>query len=164
MNFDIKNRVTGRNQFTTEIDCAESTSLSVKLGLAVKRAIVCGADLTGADLTGANLIGADLTDADLTDAYLTCTDLTGADLTDADLTGAANVRELAANYRKENSLEGKGGVIIISDAVAVAWLNKLRDPQSWEPGSIAVDDAGNRWVAVGGDPRDGAASWVVATD
>jgi uncharacterized protein YjbI with pentapeptide repeats len=65
----------------------------IKMGLAVRWALLRGAVLTdavltGADLTDADLRGADLTGADLRGADLTGADLTGADLTDADLTDA----------------------------------------------------------------------------
>ena len=93
MKFEIRNRWTNEVQVTAEIECDESTSVSVKLGLAVKWAVkapanLTGANLTGADLTGAYLTGANLTGANLTGAYLTGAYLTGAYLTGAYLAGA----------------------------------------------------------------------------
>ena len=73
--FDVKNRFTGEIQFTAEIDCSASASLSIKRGLALKWANLEGADLKGADLKWADLKGADLKGADLKGA-----DLKGADL------------------------------------------------------------------------------------
>src|SRR3990167_8727254 len=63
MKFIIKNRFSGKAQFTAEIDCAGDASTSIKLGLAIKwavanRANLSGADLIRADLSGANLSGA----------------------------------------------------------------------------------------------------------
>jgi hypothetical protein len=46
--FDVTNRFSGQVQFTAEIDCDESTSRSIKLGLAVRWAVKAGADLVGA--------------------------------------------------------------------------------------------------------------------
>jgi len=119
INFDIKNRWSGDVQFTAEIECAESEALSVKLGLAVKRAVkrranlraanlaganLADANLADANLRGANLADADLRDANLADANLADANLRGADLADADLRGAdlrgANLAD--ANLRGAN--------------------------------------------------------------
>lgn len=118
MNFSITNRRSGKVQVEAQIDCADDTLASVKLGLAVEWAVKAGAclidadlrgaslaraDLAGAYLAGANLSLANLARTNLTNAYLARTDLTsaymaranltdaylaGANLTDADLTGA----------------------------------------------------------------------------
>ena len=69
MKQEIKNRWTGKVQFTAEIDATEETPLSIRIGMAVKWAIKNNANLTDADLTRANLTGADLTRADLTGAW-----------------------------------------------------------------------------------------------
>ena len=106
--FEVTNRWTGKVQFVAEIDCDESASHSIKLGLAVQwgvkaranltganlaganlaRAYLAGANLAGANLAGANLAGANLARANLAGANLTDAYLTGANLTDAYLTGA----------------------------------------------------------------------------
>jgi len=88
MKFDIKNRFTGKVQFTAEIKARKNASEGVKIGLAVKWAYETGADLRDANLGGADLTGAYLRDADLRDANLRDADLRGADLTGADLRGA----------------------------------------------------------------------------
>jgi len=93
MKFAVKNRFTGSVQFTAEIDCDEETSISVKLGMAVRWAIASGAYLSdaylsGAYLSGANLRGADLRGAYLSGAYLSGANLRGANLRDAYLSGA----------------------------------------------------------------------------
>jgi hypothetical protein len=54
MKINIKNRFTGKLQFTAEIECGEDDPVSVKIGLAVY--------LARADIAG-NLAGADLADA-----------------------------------------------------------------------------------------------------
>jgi hypothetical protein len=98
MKFDILNRWSGKIQFTAEIECDETASTRVKIGLAVKwayksgtvlrDAVLRGAVLRGAVLRGADLSGADLSDADLSGADLSGADLSGADLSDVDLSGA----------------------------------------------------------------------------
>ena len=57
MKFDVLNRFTGQVQFTAEIECDETAAQSVKLGLAVKWAVMSGASLDGASLNGASLDG-----------------------------------------------------------------------------------------------------------
>ncbi len=88
MKFEVKNRSTGSVQFTAEIQCDETESYPVKLGLAIKWGFANSADLRGADLRDAYLRGADLRGADLRDAYLRGADLRGADLRDAYLRDA----------------------------------------------------------------------------
>ncbi|MDE2107402.1 MAG: pentapeptide repeat-containing protein [Patescibacteria group bacterium] len=93
MKFDVLNRFSGKVQFSAEIECAEDSPLSVKLGLAVKRAIqtkatLHSADLHSADLHSANLRSADLSSADLRSADLRYADLRYADFSSADLRSA----------------------------------------------------------------------------
>ena len=52
--FNVLNRFSGAVQFTAEIDCDEGADRSIKLGLAVKWAILSGANLSGASLCGAS--------------------------------------------------------------------------------------------------------------
>ena len=91
--FEVRNRWTGRVQFTAEISVTPEMTPRIKLGLAVRwgyrnGADLRGADLRGADLSGAVLRGAVLSDAVLSDADLRDADLSGADLSGADLSGA----------------------------------------------------------------------------
>ena len=83
MQFSIINRFTGGVSFVAKIECEDSAPSGIKIGMAVKWAIINKANLSGADLRGANLIGADLSGADLSGA-----DLSGADLSGANLSGA----------------------------------------------------------------------------
>src|SRR5512139_2511053 len=85
MKFDILNHYSGKVQFTAEIDCSESASTSVKIGLAVKCAIKARAYLADAELAGADLAGAYLARADLAGAYLAGAYLARAYLADANL-------------------------------------------------------------------------------
>jgi uncharacterized protein YjbI with pentapeptide repeats len=96
MKFEVKSRFAGAVQFTADINCDESESYSVKLGLAVRWAFKTGADLRGADLRGANLGSAYLRGANLGGADLGSADLGGADLGSADLGSAYPVSPLLA--------------------------------------------------------------------
>jgi len=89
INCVIFNRWTGAAQVTAEIECAENTSLRVKIGLAVGRALEIGANLSGADLSDADLNNTDLSHADLSDADLSDADLSDANLSHADLSHAS---------------------------------------------------------------------------
>ena len=102
MKFEVKNRWSGEVQFTAEIEADDTTSLSVKIGLAVKWAVKSRADLSGADLSGADLSG-----ADLSRAYLSRADLSGADLSGADLSRAYLSRaDLSGAYLSRADLSG----------------------------------------------------------
>ena len=63
--FEVTNRWSGTVQFTAEIECDESVSYSIKLGLAVGWAVKTRANLAGANLAGAYLAGAYLAGATL---------------------------------------------------------------------------------------------------
>ena len=68
MKYEIRNCWTGAVQITAEIDCDETTTLGVKVGLAIRWALEHGANLHGADLSDADLRGANLRGANLCDA------------------------------------------------------------------------------------------------
>ena len=151
MKYEIKNRWTGNVQFVAEIDCNETASIGVKIGLAVKwaienRAVLRGAvlrdaDLSRADLRGADLRGADLSRADLRGAVLSRADLSGAvlrgavlsravlsraDLSRADLSGAvlrdANLRD--ANLSHADLRHADLSSAVLSDASVYVWVQK----------------------------------------
>jgi len=76
---------------------------------------------------------------------------------------AAENIEIAEQWREE-SLYYPGerqltGYVIVYAGQVAGWINKLRDPQSWQPGSIAVDPDGNQYQSFGGDEYYGARSW-----
>ena len=83
LKFDVLNRLSGKVQFTAEINCAADARPNVKLGLAVKWAVKAHANLAHADLAHAYL-----EDADLADAYLAGANLEGAYLARANLARA----------------------------------------------------------------------------
>ena len=80
--------------------------------------------------------------------------------------GLVNVRAEAAHYRAV--WNHQAGVIVIvgsrsagwMNAVAVGWMNELRDPQNWEPGCLAVDCDGRVFESIGGNAQDGAREWA----
>lgn len=81
----------------------------------------------------------------------------------------ANVRAEAAHYRAVWNYP-TGVVVIVGtrslgwmNAVAVGWMNELRDPKNWEPGCLAVDPAGRVFEAIGGNAYDGAREWAEVT-
>ncbi|WP_101675624.1 ArdR protein [Alloalcanivorax mobilis] len=53
-----------------------------------------------------------------------------------------------------------GGVVIFYGAEVAGWMDKLRDPQHWCPGCLAVTKFGGVWRAHGGDDHSGARQWV----
>ena len=154
--FKIKNRFSNAVQVVAEIECNESESYSVKLGLAVKWAFKTGADLKDADLRSANLRsayfgGADLRSADFGGANLEGADLGGANLRSADFGGAylggADLRsaDFGGAYLGGANL---GGLIPIARATRSdgheyrAWISVLGGMvitagcRTWQDGSI----------------------------
>lgn len=67
----------------------------------------------------------------------------------------------AKNWKTSKKIKAEGGVVVFYDAEPCGWMNELRDPDHWVPGCIAVDEAGNEWRTVGGDPQHGALRWEV---
>lgn len=67
------------------------------------------------------------------------------------------IKDEADLYRANCDL--KGGVVVVFEYEVSGWVNELRDPQHWEPGCVAVDESGNAWESVGGNPYDGAEEW-----
>jgi hypothetical protein len=68
--------------------------------------------------------------------------------------------QTAHEWRSRHGYLGKGGVIVVFDGLAQGWVNELRNPTNWCPGCIAVDETGHRWIAIGGNDREGAATWM----
>ena len=76
------------------------------------------------------------------------------------LTISAPAIMAAKRWRREQGCEGHGGVVIVYGSIGAGWVDGLRNPEHWEPGVIAVDEAGHTWLAVGGDASTGAAAWM----
>lgn len=68
-------------------------------------------------------------------------------------------KTLADAWRIEHGYNGKGGVVVVFGGKVNSWVNDLRNPEAWVPGCIAVDEHGNQWEAMGGNPDDGAERW-----
>lgn len=69
------------------------------------------------------------------------------------------MKTLAKKWRAKNGCTGKGGVIVVCDGEVQGWVNELRNPESWQPGCVAIDENGCKWIAAGGNAYDGAQSW-----
>ena len=70
-----------------------------------------------------------------------------------------NHKKLADQYRQNERPDLQGGVVVIFDNKVAGWMNELRDPQSWESGCIAINEADQTWVSVGDNAYDGAERW-----
>lgn len=66
-------------------------------------------------------------------------------------------RQMAAAYRAE--LGKSSGVVVFWCGAVQGWVDRLRDPDHWRPGCIAVDTDGRCWRAVGGNEIEGAERW-----
>lgn len=66
----------------------------------------------------------------------------------------------ARHWREQCGYVGRGGVVVVYGGTAQGWVNTLRNPEHWQPGCVAVDEAGHTWVAVAGDGQDGARMWM----
>ena len=69
-----------------------------------------------------------------------------------------NTKYLAQQYFEE--IRKCEGVVVIHQGEVQGWVNKLRNPESWMPGCIAVNRIGKQWKAVGGDQYNGACQWI----
>ncbi|WP_036534366.1 hypothetical protein [Oceanobacter kriegii] len=70
--------------------------------------------------------------------------------------------ELAAEYRTTNahdaSIDYTQGYIVITGDEVQGWSRAPR-PESWVPGTVAIDPDGKAMVATGGNAYDGADNW-----
>jgi hypothetical protein len=74
--------------------------------------------------------------------------------------GMANLFEIARAWREAKGYVGRGGVIVIYEGEVNSWVDKLRNPEHWVPGCIAIDEAGNSWMTIAGTARDGSLMWL----
>ena len=72
-----------------------------------------------------------------------------------------NYVAIAQNWRKQNTEHSNTGVVLIWEGEVYGWKNCLRNAQDERPGAIAIDIAGNVYIAEGGNDYDGAKCWVV---
>ena len=171
MKHNIKNRHTGKIQFTADFACADDVSDPVKIRLAVRWAIENDVDMSGALLSGANLSYANLNEADLTEAnlcyanlhyadlryaYLSYVDLRYADLCEANLSGA-NLRE--ANLSGADLSKAHGILRVGPSVDGYEFFSVVRDDQVWIKAGcrwFTSDDARTHWNKTRGGTSLGA--------
>ena len=57
--------------------------------------------------------------------------------------------DIAAKFRDDHGYSGRGGVVVVFEGEACGWVDKLRNPEHWRHGAIAVDEQGAKWKALG---------------
>ena len=70
-------------------------------------------------------------------------------------------QQIAQAWREEHNYIDRGGVVVIYEGEVCGWVDELRDPQSWTPGCVAVEENGDCYEAIGGDDFGGADAWVL---
>lgn len=68
-------------------------------------------------------------------------------------------RTLAAQWFSEKCNQDKGGFVIVLNGAFDGWIATISKPTSREPGSIAVNDCGEFWLACGDNTNDGVQRW-----
>lgn len=66
-----------------------------------------------------------------------------------------------ASQWRERHKECLHGVVLLWEGEPYAWKDSLRDAGHERPGVYAIDEAGNVFIAEGGDDQNGAKCWVV---
>lgn len=66
--------------------------------------------------------------------------------------------KMAEHYMHVHSLSNTG-VVIFHHSKIQGWRSSLRNPEHWVPGCIAITNAGDAFIATGGNPQSGATSW-----
>ncbi|MGF6995535.1 hypothetical protein [Paraburkholderia sp. GAS32] len=64
--------------------------------------------------------------------------------------------DTARRWRQDNGYVRRAGVVVLFNGEVQSWVNKVRNPEHWQPGCNAVDEEGHTWTAIAGDQRDGA--------
>lgn len=72
------------------------------------------------------------------------------------------LEKVAQDYR--DAWGHEGGYIVLCDGVPQVWKPFLDGASSWEPGCIAIDEDGHKWVAAGGDEHRGSLRWDSLAD
>lgn len=129
---------------------------------------------TGQDLPGrseivaaalaADTVALDLPGRDIQDAAAGLKTLAGGQRLVLDQAGrerALHLADVLATYdwRKERGYVGRGGVVVLYAGKINSWVNELRNPDHWVAGAVAVNEAGDSWIAIGGDEQNGATAW-----
>lgn len=72
-----------------------------------------------------------------------------------------NVSDSIKSAAKQRGKLPTGAVVMYGNKFS-GWMDRLRDPNHWMPGCVAVLDDGSAYVARGGNDYDGAQEWVPA--
>lgn len=72
------------------------------------------------------------------------------------------VRNLTAAHlwREQWGYVGRGGVVVLLDGQVQSWVNELRNPEHWQPGCLAFDEAGRGWITIASTAQGGALMWL----
>ena len=73
------------------------------------------------------------------------------------------MQELIKKFRELHPDHPEGGYFIISQNQITDWLCDLSDIQNIDPGTLAVSEVGEIFVAAGGDDFRGAGWWEPAS-
>lgn len=65
----------------------------------------------------------------------------------------------ALHWRREHGYVGHGGMVIFYNRIDRGWVDELRDESHWQPGTLAVNEAGDTWIAMHAKKGDGVATW-----
>ncbi|XRQ26719.1 hypothetical protein ACPWZ6_26300 (plasmid) [Ralstonia pseudosolanacearum] len=68
--------------------------------------------------------------------------------------------DLARQWRKEHGYHGRGGVVVLFQGEVQGWVSKLRNPERWQPGCVAIDEQDKSWTTIAGNERNGALMWL----
>ncbi len=66
--------------------------------------------------------------------------------------------DIAKKYRTNENLTG-GFVVFNKNNIICGWALMLDRPEAYEPGCIAIDENGQKFIATGGNDYDGAEFW-----
>ena len=70
--------------------------------------------------------------------------------------------DIARAYRRENTHIPNGGYFIVTRQGAGGWTASLEsNASSHMAGTWAIDESGNKYLAIGGNDYDGAEAWQV---
>lgn len=68
--------------------------------------------------------------------------------------------DIANAYRKKNSHIPNGGYVIVGRSGATGWTGTLDDnANTYMAGVWAIDESGNKFLAIGGNDYEGAELW-----
>ena len=70
---------------------------------------------------------------------------------------AKHLQRIAQAHREAWGYQG--GYVLLLRGEVCGWKQTLDFPEGWEPGTVAIDEAGRIWIAAGGNAYDGAERW-----